>query len=134
MPTWSLTAPTERAYWGVTAKKEKKKKSKIPKGIAWHEEPEILTLEEPYGLSTFNCRKDRVWSEFQRKADVRTRAVWEPRQNEEPCEDYTHVFLSHAQLYVFSDRYSIEPLQELSMQKLRLVKIPSVRRKGFGCY
>ena len=51
---------------------------------------------------------------------MRHHEPWEPRQNKESCEDYTQVFLCHARLYVFSDRYGIEPLLELTQQKLRL--------------
>lgn len=40
------------------------------------------------------------------------------RPNEESCEDYTDVFLAHAQLYVFADRYDVEGLQRLSLSKL----------------
>ena len=57
---------------------------------------------------------------IQEKAYVRHHEPWKPRQNKESCEDYTQVFLCHACLYVISDRYCIEPLQELALQKLRL--------------
>lgn len=40
------------------------------------------------------------------------------RINEQACEDYTDVFLSHARLYVFADTYGIERLRVLSLQKL----------------
>ena len=42
-----------------------------------------------------------------------------PRPNQRPEEDYTNVFLSHAQLYVFADMYDIQPLKELSLEELR---------------
>lgn len=32
-----------------------------------------------------------------------------PRSNEGPLEDYSEVFLSHARVYVFADKYDIEP-------------------------
>ena len=41
-----------------------------------------------------------------------------PNANTEPCEDYSQVFLCHARLYVFADRYDTEPLRELSKHKL----------------
>jgi hypothetical protein len=65
------------------------------------------------------CKKDQLWSEFTEKAYVKYEP-WEPRRNQESCEDYTQVFLCHARLYTFSDRYCIGPLQELTRQKLRL--------------
>ncbi|KAK0949908.1 hypothetical protein LTR91_026071 [Friedmanniomyces endolithicus] len=40
------------------------------------------------------------------------------RANTESCEEYTDVFLSHAQLYAFADRYDVEGLRELALYKL----------------
>lgn len=42
-----------------------------------------------------------------------------PRSNMHPQEDYTEVFLSHARLYVFAEKYDIQPLKKLSRQKLQ---------------
>lgn len=36
-----------------------------------------------------------------------------------PQEDYTDVFLSHACLCVFAEKYDIQPLKKLSCQKLQ---------------
>ena len=36
-------------------------------------------------------------------------------------EDYTEVFLCHARLYVFADRYFIQPLKTLALEELRRV-------------
>lgn len=41
-----------------------------------------------------------------------------PRPNQKPEEDYTDVFLSHAQLYVFADKYDIQPLKMLALEEL----------------
>ncbi|KAM6476457.1 hypothetical protein HDV62DRAFT_375185 [Trichoderma sp. SZMC 28011] len=41
-----------------------------------------------------------------------------PRKNTESCEDYSGVFLSHAQLYVLADKYDIKELRDLSAHKL----------------
>ncbi|EXJ88778.1 hypothetical protein A1O3_01842 [Capronia epimyces CBS 606.96] len=65
-------------------------------------------------------RESKAWREFKRKVQVRQTPAWEPRANVHPDEDYGPVFLSHASLYVFSDRYSIQALRELVLQKLRL--------------
>jgi hypothetical protein len=35
-------------------------------------------------------------------------------------QDYTGVFLAHARLYVFADKYGIEPLESLSLHKLHI--------------
>jgi hypothetical protein len=87
-----------------------------PMELAPAEDPVISEEEYPQR----ECKKDQVWSEFTEKAHVKHHEPWEPRQNTESSEDYTQVFLYHARLYVFSDRYCIEPLQELALQKLLL--------------
>lgn len=40
------------------------------------------------------------------------------RQSNFESEDFTNVFFSHARLYVFADRYKIEPLKTLSRARL----------------
>jgi hypothetical protein len=111
-------------YWSFgmsSSKKDKKKKGS--KGNPWRmdEVLEAVPAEDtPIEYPQHECKKDQLWSEFTEKAHVRHHQPWEPRQNKESCEDYTQVFLCHARLYVFSDRYCIEPLQKLTLQKLRL--------------
>lgn len=43
----------------------------------------------------------------------------QPQSNMHPNEDYTEILLSHARLYVFAEKYDIQPLKKLSLQKLR---------------
>lgn len=86
------------------------------------------TIEEPQPgpepeLPPDSTRLEKIWHAF-------TKLSWytppqEPkppqysaRTNEQACEDYTDVFLSHARLYVFADTYGIERLRVLSLQKL----------------
>ncbi|KAI1947732.1 hypothetical protein LOZ12_003654 [Ophidiomyces ophidiicola] len=42
----------------------------------------------------------------------------DPRRNMEPCEDYTEVFLCHARLYTFADKYDIPGLKDACLYKL----------------
>jgi len=104
--------------WGfdITPTPKIKKKSAKKKN-AWHEDSPAMQSPEP---DRYGCKKDRAWAAFEEKARVQHRDAWEPYQNTESVEDYTEVFLCHARLYVFSDRHGIEPLRELSLQKLRL--------------
>ncbi|KAK8010173.1 hypothetical protein PG990_009138 [Apiospora arundinis] len=44
--------------------------------------------------------------------------VFKPRLNTEECEDYSKIFLSHANLYILADKYDIAELGKLSMHKL----------------
>lgn len=41
-----------------------------------------------------------------------------PRGNTAPEEDYTEVFLGHARMYVFAEKYDIQPLKTLALLKL----------------
>ncbi|EXJ73893.1 uncharacterized protein A1O5_03655 [Cladophialophora psammophila CBS 110553] len=63
---------------------------------------------------------EQVWDSFKSEAYMKETKPWQPEVNEDSCQDYTPVFLCYAKLYVFSDKYGIEPLQELVLQKLRL--------------
>ena len=41
-----------------------------------------------------------------------------PRGNQAPEEDYTEVFLGHARMYVFAEKYDIQALKTLALLKL----------------
>jgi hypothetical protein len=41
----------------------------------------------------------------------------DPRSNVDECEDYTRVFLCHALVYVFVDKYNIPGLRTLALYK-----------------
>ena len=101
-------------------KKNRRKKNQAIKTNEWREDVEVILPENARSYGGFENNKERMWSDFQTKAVPQSRAIWKPSQNASPTEDYTEVFLCHAQLYVLSDRYSIGPLRELSLQKLRL--------------
>ena len=45
----------------------------------------------------------------------------QPRPNKSPDEDYTPIFLAHARLYVFADKYDIQALKVLAMEELHAV-------------
>ena len=47
-----------------------------------------------------------------------TDSLARPRANRGATEDYTEVFLSHARLYVFAEKYDIQPLKALSIHRL----------------
>lgn len=85
--------------WGPSKKDKKKKKTS--------EEPAKGSLKE-----TFISRQhDSSW-------DVGLTAFPPARCNQAPEEDYTEVFLSHARLYVFAEKYDIQPLKTLALKKL----------------
>ncbi|OCL01747.1 hypothetical protein AOQ84DRAFT_306105, partial [Glonium stellatum] len=44
---------------------------------------------------------------------------FKPRKNRDATEDYTDIFLCHARLYVFAEKYDIAPLKRLALYKLQ---------------
>ena len=98
---------------GFSSKKSKKtgKKTKL-----MTEEP----VPEPQALKS---SKDILKESFYaRKYETRidTITISSPRPNEEPNENYTPVFLSHAHLYVFARKYDIPPLEALALENLHM--------------
>jgi len=119
----------EEVAWGFRAKKDKKQKKK---SNLWFDDaplaeeslppPAAAPEERPSTASIKFISKDTLWTKFCARAVVRQPAPgWEPAGNaSDACEDYSQVLLSHARLYVFSDRYECNGLRDLSLQKLRL--------------
>ena len=78
----------------ATNKKEKKKRPQVAERIKFHD----LVYKVPH-LSNFED-------------------ICKIRPNESSVEDYTPVFLGHAQLYVFAEKWDIKPLKALVLHKL----------------
>ena len=64
-------------------------------------------------------KKSKLWDKFKGRYSDRLIPNFKPRRNREECEDYTEVFLGHARLYVFAEKYDINRLKELSLHKLQ---------------
>ena len=71
-------------------------------------------------VSNLQSKKSKSWNNFKSKVYATSKPAFQPRKNRESCEDYTQVFLCHARLYVFADKYDIDPLRALSVHKLQL--------------
>jgi hypothetical protein len=84
--------------WGLAARKVKKQK-KPSKSIL---------LRQELGNLVYNTETSRTI--FTARCEV--------RQNSNPTEDYTPVFLGHAQLYVFAEQWGIDVLKTLALSKL----------------
>lgn len=69
-----------------------------------------------------STRQDLKEAFIRREVTIRQNSVSipAPRANRDSTEDYTHVFLSHARLYVFADQYVIQPLKALALEELQL--------------
>lgn len=119
--------PTDDYTWGYesslsTKKKGKKKASQNH----WYDEPmaEPAPAEEPDVYPPRSppkvSKRDKLWSQFCAHALVKKGVTWEPPSNPDPYEDYARLFVCHARLYVFSNRYECDALRDLCLQKLRL--------------
>jgi hypothetical protein len=64
-------------------------------------------------------KKSELWGNFKSKANSTSKPAFQPRKNRESCEDYTEVFLRHARLYVFADKYDVDGLKDLSLHMLQ---------------
>ena len=87
------------SFWTGT-KKDKKKKKKA--------EGERGTLKESFISRHYEL--DRTWNASSPPA---------PRGNKAADESYTEVFLCHARMYVFAEKYDIQPLKQLALKKLQ---------------
>ena len=88
--------------------------------------PEIASFDEPFtsgwgGFNTSKNSKKKLKESFiMRKETVRKNSISiPPRRNCEPNEDYSEVFLCHARVYVFAEKYDIQPLKDLALEELQ---------------
>lgn len=71
--------------------------------------------------SPSSSRREKLWKLFESisySVPKPSNHSSHPRKNLESCEDYKDVFLCHARLYVFAEKYDIAPLKKLSLSKL----------------
>ena len=92
--------------WGFYTTKKKSKKEK-------HKEAKKGSLKESFISRKYDIGD--VWG------TLGAETAWSPplRSNKASNEDYTEVFLCHARLYVFAEKYDIQPLKELALSKLQ---------------
>ena len=125
--------------WGSFRPKKSKKTGKKAK-LVWDEPaPEAPAPEEPAWEPALpvECPPDECsWepqpmksskeslkkSFYARKYEMRqdTITIAPPRPNQEPNENYTPIFLSHAHLYVFALKYDIPSLKTLALENLHM--------------
>lgn len=133
-----LMSPTSGEYsatitaadlWGSSYRLKKKKPAVAgKKGFSWDEfdkppdTPNLLdegSAEEQPRSDGGRSKKSRVWDEFESKMYVPAPPPFKPRKNRDATEDYTDIFLCHARLYVFAEKYDIAPLKRLALYKLQ---------------
>ena len=103
-------------FFGISKKDKKKGKARSK----WADELEDIAsrAEEPAAVAP-RSKRSESWDNFKSQAYATSKLAFQPRKNRESCEDYAEVFLCHARLYVFADRYDIGPLRDLSLDKLQ---------------
>jgi hypothetical protein len=90
--------PDDNEFWGLKPKNSKKsKKPSKSRLLRQSLDDKLYNIETIRTVITARC---------------------EVRQNSSPTEDYTKVFLGHAHLYVFAEKWGIEDLKTLALFKL----------------
>lgn len=67
-----------------------------------------------------SATQQRAWQDFLKERRYLFKSAAEPpiEKNNDPMQDYTDVFLSHAKLHVLADCYGIESLMRLTLYRL----------------
>jgi hypothetical protein len=99
------------SYWGSFVPPNKKKKGNSATN-------KMTSLWDSFSKLSFNANHIR-------HSFVHSCIVVE---NSSDLEDFTPVFLAHSRLYVFADKYGIEPLKLLTLEKLHQTLV------GFKCF
>lgn len=109
----------EYDYWSQTGKKKGKRRAndqdRYYQDMARYHDPfeapkqVVAAHQKPDPFKVFS---DRLWPRDSTRPSSNCRA------NESPCEDYSEVLLSHAQIYVFADKYDIPALRSIALHNL----------------
>lgn len=70
-------------------------------------------------------KKSTLWDTFKSQKYPISKPLFQVWEKHEVYESYTEVFLDHARLYVFAEKYDIDPLRSLSLQKLHRILVDS---------
>ena len=109
LPAEFMVADAAEPYAAFSQSYQKKKNKKSMR--AWgdqdvHNDLGLkAALKEAFDSRTYTVRRGVV-------------EIPSPRPNKNSKEDYTDVFLSHAQLYVFAEKYDIQSLKTLALEEL----------------
>ena len=98
--------------WGVSTRIASSKKGKSKKGVLFPEPSTPRTVKEDMKHSFISRRP------LKRKNAIK---IPPPRGNKSSAEVYSDVFLSHARLYVFAEKYDIQSLKKLALDELHAI-------------
>ncbi len=77
-----------------------------------------IAVEDSWGQLDREVPTQKLWDEFKRRDYSVVSPKYRPRENIEECEHTVSLFLCHARVYVFADRYDIAGLRILALDKL----------------
>lgn len=107
--------------WVFGGKKVRRRKKGWTEESESESQPTHDTHKSPHFLpNDSKMTRLKMWTTFRDSAPLRKMDDWIPSSDNDQHEEYSHVFLCHAKLYKFSDRYDCPELRELSLQKLWL--------------
>ena len=72
----------------------------------------------PESKESKESKKEKAWNTFAQSEESKVPDCSSLESNT-PWEDHSNVFLSHAKVYVFADRYDVTKLRTLAIQKLK---------------
>lgn len=98
-PAKDPVADDDWGTWGFGKKDKKKKKKTTEPAVRGFLRESFVSQRRDTGPTSFSIPPARA--------------------NKGPEEDYTEVFLGHARMYVFAEKYDIQPLKKLALQKLQ---------------
>jgi hypothetical protein len=102
----------------LTRKKDKKKASQSALDFgSFGQTHTFAGFDTPHPQQ--RSKKDTLCEDFRMAYSSWDGPVFEPYKNCDPSESFTEIFLCHARLYAFADRYQIDSLRTLVLYKLR---------------
>lgn len=112
-PIPTLSAPLDLEYSPHYAKSKLAQES-VPTTVQPH--------VDPFADNPTSKTRRNLWQTFRSDLTATTPApkpAWQPPQNNDQREDFTPIFLCHARLYKFSERYDVPGLMQLTLHRLR---------------
>jgi hypothetical protein len=107
----SFPSPSNSSFLEWRMRKLNKRGQKMDTGSSY-------AIDKPCLYCGHKPGKQAFWNELGRTDYAISIQDFEARKNIKQCEDYTNVFLGHARIYVFADRYNVATLRTLALGKL----------------
>jgi hypothetical protein len=80
-----------------------------------------ITVDRPCVYCGYSLGKQAFWNKFRNSYYSDSIFNFEAHKNIEQYEDYTNIFLSHARIHIFADKYDVANLHTLALGKLHQI-------------